>query len=299
MDFVKYAFQFAHEADPDAQLYYNDYGIEAGGWKADKALEVVRWLKSEGVPIHGFGMQWHINISRNVRFMVTELDIAVPMRDGLPINPDDIQKQATLFRSILQYTLHFSSQSPIFGTWGFTDRYNWLPAASNYTKGNALLLDKNYQPKPSYWQVQEELARVLLDGIYRITPKTQVDKCLGTSMNSTSRSIKLFTGNCNNLNQKWNVTWLVDGTYRLTTRNEIDRALSVNNVTSPNAPVQTTKWIGATNQGWVLTNFGNNLFSIVPRTAWQRPLSMYQTSNIGIVNDTNNNLQSWLFTLTL
>jgi hypothetical protein len=64
-------------------------------------------------------------------------------------------------------------------TWGYTDRFSWIPSATNYTKGDGLTLDCQYQPKSAYWELQEELARVLASA-----------------------------------NQKWNVTWLGDGTYR-------------------------------------------------------------------------------------
>ncbi len=60
-------------------------------------------------------------------------------------------------------------------TWGFTDRYSWITASSNYTKGDALPLDWSYQPKPAYWQMQEELARVVQDDVYRLSPQTQPD----------------------------------------------------------------------------------------------------------------------------
>jgi GH35 family endo-1,4-beta-xylanase len=43
-DLMKYAFIFAHEADPDVQLYYNDYAIEATGLKLNKTIELVSWL---------------------------------------------------------------------------------------------------------------------------------------------------------------------------------------------------------------------------------------------------------------
>ncbi|CAF0792516.1 unnamed protein product [Adineta ricciae] len=114
------------------------------------------------------------------------------MHDEAPANSDDLERQATFFRSILQYALHFSSHSPIF--------------ALNYTKDDALLLNINYQPKPSYFQAQEELARVIHDGVYRLTSKTQLDKYLGTLNNGSTTSVKLFTGNCDGLNQKWAVT---------------------------------------------------------------------------------------------
>ncbi len=60
-DFLKYAFHFAHDADPSAKLFYNGYKIENGGLKANRTLAFISWLKSEGIPIHGLGMQWHIN----------------------------------------------------------------------------------------------------------------------------------------------------------------------------------------------------------------------------------------------
>ncbi len=53
---MKYAFIFAHEADPDVQLYYNDYKIESLGWKADRTLILASWLKSQGATIHGIGL---------------------------------------------------------------------------------------------------------------------------------------------------------------------------------------------------------------------------------------------------
>jgi endo-1,4-beta-xylanase len=65
-DFMKYAFTFAHEADPDAQLYYNEYGIESIGSKATQTIALFNWLPSEGVTVHGIGLQWRIGVSMNV-----------------------------------------------------------------------------------------------------------------------------------------------------------------------------------------------------------------------------------------
>lgn len=62
-DYLKYAFIFTHEADPDVKLYYNEYGNETIGIKATDTLDLVKWLRSEGAPIHGVGFQWHINTS--------------------------------------------------------------------------------------------------------------------------------------------------------------------------------------------------------------------------------------------
>ncbi|MEN3014286.1 MAG: endo-1,4-beta-xylanase, partial [Endomicrobiia bacterium] len=59
-DFIRLAFQWAHEADPDCKLYYNDYGIEGIGGKSDGVYNLVSQLKSQGVPIHGVGWQAHL-----------------------------------------------------------------------------------------------------------------------------------------------------------------------------------------------------------------------------------------------
>lgn len=65
-DFILYAFRFALEADPSINLLYNEYDIESGGLKANRTLAFISWLQSEGIPIHGMGMQWHINTAEVV-----------------------------------------------------------------------------------------------------------------------------------------------------------------------------------------------------------------------------------------
>jgi endo-1,4-beta-xylanase len=60
-DFIVKAFQFAHEADPNAQLYYNDYSLENEA-KRKGAVELMRKLKAAGVPITGIGLQGHVRI---------------------------------------------------------------------------------------------------------------------------------------------------------------------------------------------------------------------------------------------
>ncbi|CAF1600739.1 unnamed protein product [Adineta ricciae] len=314
-DFIKYAFTFAHNADPNVELFYNEYGIERTSLKANRTLELVNWLKSEGVTVHGVGMQWHIDVSKTVtpgdsyyqnaqRFidqgfdiLVTELDISVPMRNGKPINPADIQKQGVLYRSLLQYALHFHPKCHGLLTWGFTDRYSWLPSFSNNTKGDALPLDASYVPKPAYFQMQEELARVLVDGVYCLSPKSQPNKCLGVSSDVSSGNIQLYDGKCTNDNQKWNISWLNDGTYRLSPISANTRALSAYNVTTTVGGVQTTSWSFNANQEWVLAPTENKVYRVGPRGAWIRVMTVISgTANIGIVDYTSTNEQSWILT---
>ncbi len=75
-------------------------------------------------------------------------------------------------------------------------------------------MDCQYQPKEAYWQLQEELARVLVNNVYRLSPRSQPEKCLGSYDNGTTGGVQLYTDSCNNDNEKWNLTCLGDGTYR-------------------------------------------------------------------------------------
>ncbi|WP_255702697.1 endo-1,4-beta-xylanase [Antarcticibacterium sp. 1MA-6-2] len=90
-DFIRLAFEFAHEADPNAQLYYNDYSM-ANPRKRDGVVKMVKKLQSENIPIHGIGMQGHIGLNNpDIRefeksleaygnlgkVMITELDLSV------------------------------------------------------------------------------------------------------------------------------------------------------------------------------------------------------------------------------
>lgn len=91
-DFIKLAFEFAHEADPDAELYYNDYST-SNPKKRDGIVRLVKSLKENGVPIHGVGMQGHIGLDNpeieefeksiiafsdlGVKVSITEFDITV------------------------------------------------------------------------------------------------------------------------------------------------------------------------------------------------------------------------------
>lgn len=91
-DFIKYAFQYAHEADPDCELYYNDYSMSKPGKRAG-VVAMVKKLQEQGVKIDGIGMQGHVGLdypelsefeasmeaygALGVKVMITEMDISV------------------------------------------------------------------------------------------------------------------------------------------------------------------------------------------------------------------------------
>jgi endo-1,4-beta-xylanase len=311
-DFVKYAFIFAHQADSQAQLYYNDYNTEGMGSKANNALALITWAKSQGATIHGVGMQWHIGlwaspqpgdqyyqnaqrlIENGFDIMVTELDVALPMNGDHPQDPADLQRQALVYRALVKYALHFSPRCRALITWGFTDRYSWIPYFSNYREGAALPSDWNYQPKPAYWHMQEELTRVLPDGTYRLTPDSHSNMCLDTYDLGETGGVQVYN-TWNGDNQKWDLTWLGDGTYRLSPQSSKGRALNAYDENASHGGVQVYNWWNGDSQKWILSPVGGNKFRVGPRNVWWRALTADWTSNIVIRDYTSTSDQHWTF----
>jgi endo-1,4-beta-xylanase len=168
-DYIKLAFEFAREADPDAKLYYNDYSAEGMNVKSDGVYNLLRELKKQGIPIDGIGWQMHeINgfrietqhsanakrlIALGLELSITELDVRVK----LPVSVEDLRKQADAYRDIADFCLD-EPQCKAILIWGFTDKYSWIP--KEFTKmGDALIFDKFYKPKPSYTALLEALGR--------------------------------------------------------------------------------------------------------------------------------------------
>ena len=311
LDYLKYAFIFAHEADPDVKLYYNEYGIENVGIKVNRTLALINWLRSEGAIVDGIGLQWHIDVTETITpgdghyqsaqqfidngldIMVTELDVSVPTDGGYPVNYQDLQTQANVYESMLNYVLHFAPHCKAMLTWGFTDRYSWIPWFRQDKAGAALPLDWMYLPKAAYWRMLDMMTHILPDAIYRLSPAGEPDKCLGISQDT----VQLYDDGCNNAYEKWNITWLGDGTYRFSSMTDQHRVLSAYNTTASVGGVEISEWTGDQNQGWAFSDQGNNTYRVVIRTAWWRVMSVYGTSDqIGIVDGTGSTSQKWILT---
>jgi endo-1,4-beta-xylanase len=163
--YIENCFRWAHAADPDALLFYNDVEAETMNPKSDAIYAMVKDFRRRGVPIDGVGLQMHLSnlhpdvasISENIgrlsalglKVHITELDVS------LPVDPDgnalaaDLQQQAEVYRQIATAGLQHSGCTAI-QTWGFTDRYSWIGSYSKHTRGAALLFDREYRPKASY-----------------------------------------------------------------------------------------------------------------------------------------------------
>ena len=160
------AFRWAREADPEARLYINDYGIEGIGPKSDRLYELVRDLKADGVPVDGVGFQTHVNLrgvpdsfaanlrrfaALGVEVAITEADVAV----RLPATARELRDQAAVFAELTRACrAQPACRSLTF--WGFTDAHSWI-GETRPGFGAATLLDGAYAPKPAFAAVQDAL----------------------------------------------------------------------------------------------------------------------------------------------
>jgi endo-1,4-beta-xylanase len=167
-EYIELAFAWAHAADPEAALYYNDYGLEWSSAKTDSAIALLGDLVTRGVPVHGIGFQAHFQAGQlpsqddlvavfnrfaalGLAIHVTELDIRIP----LPATAEDLQTQAENFARVAGACLRVPACAMVV-LWGFTDGDSWIPAAFPGF-GQALIFTAAYQPKPAYWALHDLL----------------------------------------------------------------------------------------------------------------------------------------------
>ena len=189
-DFIAKAFQFAHEADPKAELYYNDYSLENEA-KRKGALELIKKLKAQGVPITAIGLQGHDQMNwptaaqqsdtieafaaLGIKVNITELDVDVlprrapgtsadvsatsaggaGMNPYLNVLPQSVeralaQRYAELFKIYVKYRASITRIT----FWGVTDGDSWLNNFPIRGRTNyPLLFDREGKPKPAFTSV--------------------------------------------------------------------------------------------------------------------------------------------------
>lgn len=171
--YIEQVFRWAHEADPQALLFYNEAEGEGLNPKSDAIFAMVKDFKRRGVPIDGVGLQLHIsrlnfdtaavaaNIARltalGVQVHITELDVSLPIDSNGRAQNEDLLRQAELYRGVVRACLQNPGCTAI-QTWGFTDKYSWIGSHSHGTRGAALPFDRSYKPKPAYDAMLEEIS---------------------------------------------------------------------------------------------------------------------------------------------
>jgi endo-1,4-beta-xylanase len=167
--YVEQAFNWAHAADPSAKLFYNDYNIETVNVKSDAVYAMAQDFKARNVPLDGIGFQFHVDLSFDnpnilssvatnfqrfaalgLEIHITELDIRLTDSSTASLNA-----QAKLYSELAAICVQQPS-CKLFQTWGFTDKYSWIPQFFP-GMGWALLWDANYQKKPAYSSVNKAL----------------------------------------------------------------------------------------------------------------------------------------------
>jgi endo-1,4-beta-xylanase len=160
-DFIKFAFQYAHEADPNAELYYNDYNLETPA-KTDAAVQLVKDLKAAGCRIDAVGSQGHMKMinptveatelminklrDAGVKVMITEWDISIlpspyeganistnfgytaAMDPYKSIAPPDSVMQKWNKRILDMFALYLKHNDVVdrVTVWGLSDAGSWL-----------------------------------------------------------------------------------------------------------------------------------------------------------------------------
>lgn len=173
-DFIAKAFEYAHEADPDAILRYNDYGLENSG-KRRKLITLIKELQAQKVPVHAIGTQAHLSISSpsfagmdealtemaslGLPIHVTELDVnsaqggqrdmsaeisenSAATQGGLV--DDANRKLADQYANMFKAFLKHKDAIKMVTLWGVNDGVSWR------ANGKPLLFDADNQPKPAF-----------------------------------------------------------------------------------------------------------------------------------------------------
>ena len=177
-DFIESAFRWAQEADPDAELYYNDYGLETSKTKCDGAATIVKHLQSKGIRIDGVGIQLHGGLTypsaegleyaitslaaTGVKVVITELDIRTRRRGYRGADISRVSRQSTSdpnaaaaetqkqltekYAEIFSVLVKHRKDITRVTFWGIYDGASWIG-------GSPLLFDRDYQPKEAFFAV--------------------------------------------------------------------------------------------------------------------------------------------------
>ncbi|MDH3529913.1 MAG: endo-1,4-beta-xylanase [Acidobacteriota bacterium] len=191
-EFLEKSFEFAHRADPAAELYYNDYNLFKPA-KREGAIRLVKRLQEKGIPIHGVGMQAHYSLdfpadvdeveqsvkafaAVGVKVLFTELDVSVlpfpndaeqgadigrtsvirsgldPYVNGLPLEIE--RRQSEIYQRLFRIFLRHRASISRVTFWGVNDGNSWK---NNWPiRGRTdypLLFDRKNRPKKALLEI--------------------------------------------------------------------------------------------------------------------------------------------------
>jgi len=167
MTILQKLFQYAHEADPNALLFYNDNKQETSAKKLAAIINMANDFKKRGIPINGLGIQMHINIhtpnsgiinalqqlaSTGLLIHLSELDIRINPNDQILTDSAAAMKaQADKFYFVAHAykTIIPAAQQYGITFWNVTDKDSWI-TLSKHAKDSPLLFDKAYKKKAAF-----------------------------------------------------------------------------------------------------------------------------------------------------
>ncbi|MHC3468359.1 endo-1,4-beta-xylanase [Streptomyces sp. 7R007] len=229
-DYIANALTWAHAADPAAKLYINDYNVEGVNAKSTALYNLVKDLRSRGVPIDGVGLQAHLvlgqvpstlqqNIQRfadlGVDVAITELDV----RMALPSDSTKLAQQAADYKAVVSACVAVTRCAGVT-VWGFADSDSWVPSTfPGY--GAATPYDENYAPKPAYYAIAQAFGGTQstqgCTATYSVANQWNTGftgnvtiACSGTALSSWKASWTFGAGQ--QISQAWNATCSQSGT---------------------------------------------------------------------------------------
>lgn len=166
-DYIELSFKWAHEADPKALLFYNDFGNEGINSKSNAIYKMLVDFKKKGVPINGVGFQLHTNVNNgvnlkqmkenmdridklNIQVQITEFDVGL---QNYYVYSTGEEKQNEIYSGVIKTCMNSKACTALV-MWGFTDKYTYR------NKGEKpLIFDSNFNPKKPYFTLLDALQK--------------------------------------------------------------------------------------------------------------------------------------------
>lgn len=181
-EYIARAFHVAHRADPEADLFYNDFNIERDTAKLHAVLRMVEELKAQGTPITGLGFQMHLRMDTpnesiayalqkaaetGLKIHISELDIIFNKHDDskgggeqqiIRLTPELLQAQAEKYKQVVLMYRKYIPKAQQYGItfWDFTDRDTWVRPFFKLMDWPTIY-DDELERKPAYYGFREGL----------------------------------------------------------------------------------------------------------------------------------------------
>lgn len=174
--YLHQVFQWAHEADPEVKLFYNEWGADMPNEKFEAMYKILEVMVSEGVPIHGVGLQMHIGLGSaklaedippaggvkaaierlgklGLEVHITEMDVQI--QAGVGSTTERLEAQAEVYKNVLQEALSCPNFKALV-QWGVDDKHSWIHEFTGEHDA-PLLFDEDNKPKPAYFAIKQLL----------------------------------------------------------------------------------------------------------------------------------------------